>query len=279
MTARALANDIQFPAAHAIPEVPPAIARSADRAADAAHLLDNSKLAEPCRACAARGGCHATRLMAMMPGHTASPRLHSRTLSQGEHVFYEGAELKAVYAVKAGSVKTYLTGAAGDEQVVSFHFPGELLSLDALGTRLHGSSVMALENTVVCAVHVAHLEEYIRHSTGGLRWFLGLAAEEIVRHHHTSMLTRSKAEVRLSYFLLDLSMHFRGRGNYAHEFTLNMSRQDIGNHLGLAIETVSRLMTRFQRDGLLEVDRRRITIRDAAALGVMAKIPWRSRMQ
>jgi CRP/FNR family transcriptional regulator len=271
MATKALANNEHIPVVNAIQGVTATVARSAARAADAAQFLDISKLAEPCRTCAAWGSCHAIRIMAMAHENTASPHLHSRTLSQGEHVFHEGYELKAVYVVKTGSVKAYLTSTVGDEQVVSFHLPGELLGLDALlGMGAHVSSAIALEGTVVCAIPVAHLEGFVRHTPDGLQWLLRLAGEEIVHCHHTQlMLNRMKAETRLSHFLLDLSRRFSERGYSAREFNLSMSRQDIGNHLGLAFETVSRLMTRFQQDGLLEVNqRRRITILDAAGLAV-----------
>ena len=83
------------------------------------------------------------------------------------------------------------------------------------------------------------------------------------------MLNRMKAESRLSYFLLDLSRSFSERGYSAREFNMSMSRRDIGNHIGLSFETVSRLMTRFQKDGLIQVNQRRgITILDAAGLAM-----------
>lgn len=208
--------------------------------------------------------------MATEPEYTASQHLHSRTLSQGEHVFYDGDEFKAMYVVRTGSVKAYLIGTAGEEQVVGFYLPGELLGLDALlGMGVHGSLAIALEKgTAVCAIPIAYLEGVVRHSPGGLQRFLRLAGEEIAHCHHTQlMLNRMKAETRLSHFLLDLSRRFSERGYSAREFNLSMSRHDISNHLGLALETVSRLMTRFQQDGLLEVNqRRRITILDAAGL-------------
>jgi CRP/FNR family transcriptional regulator len=209
--------------------------------------------------------------MAMAPENTSSPRLYSHSLSQGEHVFHEGDEHKAVYVIKTGSVKTCLTNTRGDEQVVSFHLPGELLSLETLlGMRAHSASAIALEAAAVCAIPVVHFERFVRHSTDGLQWLLGLAGEELVHCHHMLLvLNKMKAEARLSDFLLDLSRRFSRRGYSSREFNLSMSRQDIGNHLGMAIETVSRMMTRFQQDGLLEVNqRRRITILDAAGLAV-----------
>lgn len=265
-----MANDVKRLVKNAKPGVPTTVARSEGRAAGAVYLLDTSKLLEPCRTCATCSCCYASRLFAIAFRHTASPRLHSHTLSQGEHVFIEGDELKSVYVIKTGSVKTCLTSKEGDEQVVSFHLPGELLSLDALlGMSGYRSSAIALEDTAVCAIPAAHLEGFVRHSPDGLQSLLKLAGEELVQCHHTLLLlNKMKAETRLGHFLLDLSRRFLERGYSAREFNLSMSRQDIGNHLGLAVETVSRLMTLFQRDGLLTVDRRRITILDATGLAM-----------
>jgi CRP/FNR family transcriptional regulator len=271
MATKALANNEHIPVVNAIQGVTSTVARSAARAADAAQFLDISKLAEPCRTCAAWGSCHAIRIMAMAPENISSPRLHSRSLSRGEHVFHEGDEHKAVYLVKTGSVKTCLTNTWGDEQVVSFHFPGDLLSLETLlGMRAHSASAVALEATAICAIPIGYFERFITHSTDGLQWFLGVAGEELVHcQHKLLVLNKMKAETRLSDFLLDLSRRFSRRGYSSREFNLSMSRQDIGNHLGIALETVSRLMTHFQQEGLLEVNqRRRITILDAAGLAV-----------
>ena len=209
--------------------------------------------------------------MEMSLENSGSLQPHSRTLSIGQHLFNEGDESESVYVVKAGSVKASLMSAEGNEQVVSFYLPGEILGLNALmGTRLHGTFVMALEDTVVCAVPIAHVEMIVNHTQRGVRWLLGLAGREIVRYQHTHMmLNRMKAESRLSYFLLDLSRSFSERGYSAREFNMSMSRRDIGNHIGLSFETVSRLMTRFQKDGLIQVNQRRgITILDAAGLAM-----------
>ena len=271
MTTKPLGNNVQLPAVQAVPDISSIIARSAELTTRTADLLDISKLAEPCCMCAGWGRCHATLLMAMSFENTGPLQMHSRSLSMGEHLFDEGDEAQSVYVVKAGSVKASLMSAEGNEQVVSFYLPGELLGLDALlGTRLHGSFVMALEDTVVCALPIAHVEMFVNHTQRGLRWLLRLAGREIVRYQHTQMmLNRMKAESRLSYFLLDLSRRFSERGYSAREFNLSMSRRDIGNHLGLSFETVSRLMTRFQKDSLLKVNHHRgITILDAARLAI-----------
>jgi CRP/FNR family transcriptional regulator len=208
--------------------------------------------------------------MAISPGNFSPSHLHSRTLSRGEHVFLVGDKRKYVYFVRTGSIKSCLTSTAGDEHVVSFHLPGEHLGLNAaLGEGgVHKSLAIALEDTEVCAIPAVHLVRFVEHTPGGVRWLLGLAGEEI-SHCYLKQLTLNKmnAETRLGHFLLDLSKRFHVRGCSAKEFNLSMSREDIANHLGMALETVSRLLTRFQQDGLLEVNHRRwITIRDAASL-------------
>jgi CRP/FNR family transcriptional regulator len=86
-----------------------------------------------------------------------------------------------------------------------------------------------------------------------------------------SLLGKSKAEEKLAAFLLSLSTRFKPRGLSATNFNLPMSRQDIGNYLGLVIETVSRLFTRFQEDGLLKVNRREVTITDLPQLKGMVE--------
>ena len=97
--------------------------------------------------------------MEMSLENSGSLQPHSRTLSIGQHLFNEGDESESVYVVKAGSVKASLMSAEGNEQVVSFYLPGEILGLNALmGTRLHGTFVMALEDTVVCAYQLLMLK-------------------------------------------------------------------------------------------------------------------------
>lgn len=209
--------------------------------------------------------------MAISPGDFSASHLHTRSMSRGEHVFFSGDERNYVYFIRTGSVKSCLTSTAGDEHVVSFHLPGEHLGLNAvLGKGGHKSSAIALEDTEACVMPAAYLVRFVKHTPGGIHWLLGLAGKEISHCYQKQlMLNKMNAETRLSHFLLDLSTRFHERGCSAKEFNLSMSREDIANHLGMALETVSRLLTRFQQDGLLMVEnRRRITIRDADSLAV-----------
>ena len=84
------------------------------------------------------------------------------------------------------------------------------------------------------------------------------------------MLARKDADGRIASFLDDLASRYRTRGYSASAFLLTMSRQDIGCYLGLAVETVSRTLTRFQDSGVLMVNRREVEIMDHAALRKIA---------
>jgi CRP/FNR family transcriptional regulator len=85
------------------------------------------------------------------------------------------------------------------------------------------------------------------------------------------LLGKRSAEERLASFLLSLSNRYHQRGLSATEFNLPMSRQDIGNYLGLAIETVSRLFANFQERGMVQVNRRRVVITDLARIRAMVE--------
>jgi CRP/FNR family transcriptional regulator len=83
------------------------------------------------------------------------------------------------------------------------------------------------------------------------------------------LLGKRSADERLAAFLLSLSARYKARGLSATEFNLPMPRQDIGNYLGLAIETVSRLFAHFQDQKLLQVNRRQVTLLDIPKLEEM----------
>jgi CRP/FNR family transcriptional regulator len=85
-----------------------------------------------------------------------------------------------------------------------------------------------------------------------------------------ALLGKKNAEERLAAFLLSLSYRFHRRGFSAADFYLSMSRHEIGSYLGLAVETVSRLFSRFQDDKLVDVDRKHIRLLDMERLKELA---------
>lgn len=224
---------------------------------------------EPCRCCASRRDCLMAVLLRAMSPDQNNPLFHSHILRAGEHVFFAGDGFKFLRVVKSGSVKTYMTSKKGEEHVVTFLMPGDVLGVDALVGGEHQSSAMALETTAVCTAPLSRLEQLVARFSPG--WLSSLLAEEVRREQRTLMMRSKKsAESRLAAFLVTLSECFRARGYSDRDFKLSMPRQDIGNYLGLTMETVSRTFTRMQCEGLLEVSRRRVIIRDFDNLNEVA---------
>ena len=190
-----------------------------------------------------------------------------RKIERGDHLFRMREAFSMVYAIRSGSVKTYATIENGQEQVTGFHLPGELLGLNAVSTRFHTDSAIALETTSVCEIPFERLENLSGEIPGLSHHLLHVMSEEI-QHDHCQLMMISKmpAEARLAKFLLSLSNHFDQRGFSATEFNLSMSRNDIANLLGLAVETVSRLFTHFHEEGLLTVERKHVVLHDIDGL-------------
>jgi CRP/FNR family transcriptional regulator len=220
-----------------------------------------------CSGCMSRDCCLGSQLTTLTETQTAPAVRHNYTLGYREHLFHAGDKPEALYVVKSGAVKLYLMSEDGSEQVVAFYMPGEVLGLDALGTGVHRSSAVVLERASFCVIPLASLEK-----TPGCHGLLfKLLSLELVRDHHTiELITKKDAEAKMANFLIGLSERFRSRGFSATSFNLSMKRNEIGSHLGLAVETVSRVLTRFQEEGLVSVKRRQVQIRNFAALEKLA---------
>jgi CRP/FNR family transcriptional regulator len=98
---------------------------------------------------------------------------------------------------------------------------------------------------------------------------LRLLSKELALSH--SLAGDFSAEERVAGFLLSLSSRMKARGYSESFLTLAMSRRDIANYLRLATETVSRVFSRFEQDGLVSVDRREVTLRDPERLGKLGR--------
>jgi CRP/FNR family transcriptional regulator len=191
-----------------------------------------------------------------------------RRVAAGQTLYREGDKFQFIYAVRSGTFKSSLTLADGREQVSGFHMAGELMGLDGVAQGTHASSTTALEDTEICAIPYAHLNELATQNSNMQHIVSRLMSREIVREHSLMMLLGSmNAEERLAAFLLNLSQRLKTRGYSATEFHLRMSRAEIGSYLGMKLETVSRTFSAFQHQRLLDVDKRHIRILDIAGLG------------
>ncbi|HUH38089.1 MAG TPA: fumarate/nitrate reduction transcriptional regulator Fnr [Spongiibacteraceae bacterium] len=190
-----------------------------------------------------------------------------RPLHKGEHVFRNGDPFSAVYAVRSGTLKAYSLTDDGREQVTGFYFPGEIFGMDGIGNNQHVSSAKALETSAICEIPFERLGDLSTRIPSLQRHFFQLMSQEITQDQQLiTQLSKNSAEQRIAALLLSISARNTRRQLSATRFRLPMSRTDIGNYLGLTVETVSRVFSRFQKLGMLGVDGKEITINDPAQL-------------
>ncbi|MFQ5546322.1 MAG: helix-turn-helix domain-containing protein, partial [Acidiferrobacterales bacterium] len=141
------------------------------------------------------------------------------------------------------------------------------LGLAGLGHGEYRATASALETASVCTIPFDGLQNLADHLPSLNHQLHKIMSQRISRDQETLLLLGDKsAHERLATFLLNISSRFAERGFSPSEFNLSMSRQDIANYLGLTLETISRTFSQFQKEGVLDVDRRLIRIVDRAHL-------------
>jgi len=192
-------------------------------------------------------------------------------LPKGSQLFRLGDPVDAIYAVRSGSLKTQLEDASGHVQITSFLLPGEIVGIDGLQENIHQSHALALEDSEVCVMRLDEFDALAQQLPILQSQLRRLMGKEISRSHNLmKTLGALRSEQRLAAFLLNLSERLSALGYSPYEFILRMSREEIGNFLGLTLETVSRLFSRFAREGLLRIQQRDVMLLDLDTLRELA---------
>lgn len=192
-------------------------------------------------------------------------------VKKGEHIYQQGDKMDALFSVRFGTLKSENTLADGRAQVTGFHLAGEILGLDSIEENVHTSNAVALEDSEVCMIRLDELESLSRQVPSLQSQFHRILSREISQdHQHLLALGSMRAEERLANFLLNLSDRLALRGYSSNEFNLKMSREDIGSYLGVQLETVSRLFSRFAETGMIQIKQRHVKLIDLAALEHLA---------
>lgn len=196
-----------------------------------------------------------------------------RPIHKGDKIFHDGQELHSLYAIRSGTFKTFTVNEQGEEQITGFHLAGDLLGFDAIAENAHPSFAQALETSMVCEIPYTNLDSLSNTMPKLKKQVLRLMSTEIKTDQEMlTLLNRKNAEQRVATFLVSLSERYRARGLSATEFRLTMTRSDIGNYIGLTVETISRLLNRFHKNELIKVDGKLITILDIDQLTDVAAL-------
>ncbi len=190
---------------------------------------------------------------------------------KGDYLFEAGKPLQALYAVRTGSFKTFTLSEQGEEQITGFHLPGDVIGFDAISQQQHPSYAQALETAMVCEIPFNNLDLLLDQLPKLRVQLMRLMSEDISDDHHMMLLlNRKTADEKLAAFISSLAVRFGSRGFSRKEFRLTMTRGEIGNYLGLTVETISRLLGRFHKDGIIHVDGKLISIVDMDKLQLAA---------
>jgi CRP/FNR family transcriptional regulator len=248
---------------HTVLTQPILVVPACNRGANVVRLMPQGGAATACSFCCLKGVC--------LPCDLGRPELDrfdeiaiaKRRVPRGASLYHNGDRFDSLYAVRSGAFKSVGVSRHGDEKITGFHLPGELLGLDAISNHRYGYSAVALEDSEVCVLPFAPLERMAMSMPALQHQLLRLISGDISRDHGLMLLLGSMtAEQRLAAFLLSLARRHQRLGFSGSRFVLRMTREEIGNYLGLTLETVSRLLSRFQREGLIAVHQRDIEIRE-----------------
>ena len=225
-------------------------------------LVQAAEARERCSTCKLRDACLPCGTAATDTHPMADPAYTRKRVKRGETLYRAGGGFDSLYAIRSGFFKSRAVLEDGRDQVTGFHMAGEILGMDGIGTEMHASDVIALEDSEVCIIPYAHLEEPRLQ-----RQLRTVMSRELVRGQGVMLLLGTmKAEERLAAFLLNLSQRLLACGFSPAEFHLRMTREEIGSYLGLSLETVSRLFSRFHDEKLISVQQKHIRIHDVAGL-------------
>ena len=214
-----------------------------------------------CASCHLRGICLTSGFVSPSHAESGDLVLAHRRVKAGQAVYRTGDSFSSVYVLKAGFVKTLALFEDGREQVSGFYMPGDTFGVDGMAFGRHANDAIALDDADVCAIPYDTLEQLGLATPAAQRSLYRMFSQEIVRRQDAMVVmgTMSAAQ-RIATFLLDLSRRFSARGLSASEFLLRMTRDEIGSLLGLKLETVSRVFSKLQSDGLMEIDGKHVRI-------------------
>lgn len=210
-----------------------------------------------CQHCALSDVCLASSVQ--QPANCANPS--HRVYHRGDPLFSMGDQFDALYILRAGSAKSFLSSSHGDEQITGFYHPGDLIGADGFDSMTYAQSLTFLETSSVCRINLSELNRAMAESPKMLQRLLQSMSHSLVGEQQMVLsVSKLSAEQRLAKFFLDLSARFKLRGLSDTVFDLSMTRIDMANYLGMAIETISRLLGKLQAQGIIDVNRRQITL-------------------
>ncbi len=197
--------------------------------------------------------------------------LRRQPVSRGETIFRSGDPFRSFFAIKSGSFKTLIVPPHGQEKVIGFHFAGEMVGTDGISGNLYTCTARAMESSNICELRLEKLQQAGYPEPELQERIISILGDEIAFSHRlNATLVRQSSEQRLAAFLLSISTRMNERGISGSDFRLSMSRSDIASYLGLASETVSRILMKLQKLGMIKIRNKQVRMLDPDGLERLA---------
>ncbi|TAL85998.1 MAG: cyclic nucleotide-binding domain-containing protein [Candidimonas sp.] len=184
-----------------------------------------------------------------------------RLLERGKTLFRQGDASDSLYVVRSGSLKTIVGDPAGGTQVLGFHLPGDIVGVGGLGRDHYLGSAEALERSYVWSIPHPQLLQILSQIPDLNRQLLEIAGKWVNTNlEHLVIMGKLHARERLAMFLRSFASRYERLSRDPTNLLLPMSRRDLANYLGLAMETVSRQFGCMETEGILVVDCKKVHI-------------------
>ncbi|NDW21735.1 Crp/Fnr family transcriptional regulator [Alteromonas hispanica] len=219
--------------------------------------MDRDNIVDVCKYCPFFKECHFNNGVLKL--------LKKRVLSleKGDVLFDQDETYSGFYVLCSGSAKGLLSRQPRAGQIIEFYHPSDVIGLSGLSNTNYQESVKIMSYTKVLKIEREDFDKALLTSPALANQMLSLMSERIVkRQTHYSLLNTMEAEDRLIYFLRE---QYAGVDSSANAIELHMTRHDIANYLGIAVETLSRVMKRLNSKGIIEANHRTIAFNQPLA--------------
>ena len=218
--------------------------------------------------------CELLRIPAALTGAYDDYQFQHMQFKAGQRVHTIGQPFDMLYVVYSGFLKSVIIDESGNEQVLGFPMKGDLFGMDGIHGKQYSTETVALSNCEIILIPFKTFLSIGRSNADLEAAIYGVMSRELVREQTLiGTLGSLSAEARVARFLVSLSERFSEMGYSGKQFNLRMTRQEIGNYLGLTLETVSRTFSAFNAIGLISVDQRAIVLHDIPALKTLRRLP------
>lgn len=199
-----------------------------------------------CHTCSASNVCLSGWFSRIATENINGVAVRRRRVARNTCLYREMDHLDTLFVVRFGQFKSIRHDSSGGDRVAHFYMAGDLIGLDAIANERHNFRLTALEDSEVCEFSYAAVKKMMATHPEFQQQFLrsmSIALNE--ECDHSSVLCRSSLDERFACFLLRTGDKYERLGYSNKSFRLSMTRSDIGSYLGTTVESVSRLIARF----------------------------------